>query len=72
MIMSLAQWLERHASYLKDVGLLMFARLLPLDLDLAKHHQTRRLYTRIRHHILRLSILNRFEFDILLNENKLQ
>ena len=38
MIVSLAQWLERHASYLKDVGLLMFARLLPLDLDLAKHH----------------------------------
>ena len=67
MIVSLAQWLERHASYLKDVGLLMFARLLPLDLDLAKHHQTRRLYTRI-HHILRL---NHFEFDILLNENKL-
>ena len=33
MIVSLAQWLERHASYLKDVGLLMFARLLPLDLD---------------------------------------
>ena len=71
MIMSLAQWLERHASYLKDVGLLMFARLLPLDLDLAKHHQTRRLYTRI-HHILRLIILNHFEFDILSNENKLQ
>lgn len=63
MIGSLAQWLERHASYLKDVGLLMFARLLPLDL--AKHHQTRRLHTRI-HHILRLSILNHFEFDILL------
>ena len=51
MIVSLAQWLERHASYLKDVGLLMFARLLPLDLDFAKHHHdfkhrlTRRLHT---------------------------
>ena len=71
-------WLwERHASYLKDVGLLMFARLLPLDLDF-NSKTSPWFQTPFNSKIAYIkfcdscSILNHFEFDILLNENKLQ
>ena len=76
MIMSLGQLLERHASYLKDVVMRVcsIASLNRSRLCKTSPWFQTPFNSKIAHIKFcdSCSILNHFEFDILLNENKLQ